>query len=66
MNTLNRSTGFTPFQLRFGRSPRVLPPIIANSQATPADKVATDLLQRMQLSVAEAQDNLISAKISQA
>ena len=66
MNSVNRSTGFTPFQLRFGRSPRILPPIIPSSITTPTDKLAADLLQRMQLSVIEAQDNLLAAKVSQA
>ena len=27
MNTVNKSTGYTPFQLRFGKSPRLLPPL---------------------------------------
>ena len=66
MNTVNKSTGFSPFQLRFGRSPRVLPPLFPSEITTPADKLAHDLLQRMQLTVSEAQDNLISAKVSQA
>ena len=51
MNTVNRSTGFSPFQLRFGRSPRVLPPIFLSEITTPADKLAHDLLHRMQLTV---------------
>ena len=66
MNTVNRSTGFTPFQLRFGRSPRILPPLLKSTQLTPTDKLATDLLKRMQSMVSEAQDNLITAKITQA
>jgi hypothetical protein len=28
MNTVNVSTGFSGFQLRMGRSPRVIPPLI--------------------------------------
>ena len=28
MCTVNKSTGYSPFQLRFGRSPKVLPPLI--------------------------------------
>ena len=66
MNTVNRSTGFTPFQLRFGRSPRILPPLLKSTQLTPTDKLATDLLKRMQSLVSEAQDNLITAKVTQA
>jgi hypothetical protein len=66
MNSVNRSTGFTPFQLCFGRSPRLLPPLFPSSSKTPTDKLAYDLLERMQLLVSDAQDNLISAKVSQA
>ena len=66
MNTVNKSTGFTPFQLRFGRSPRILPPLFHSEFTTPADKQARELIQRMQLTVSEAQDNLISTKVSQA
>jgi chromodomain-containing protein len=66
MNTVNRSTGFTPFQLRFGHSLHILPPIIPSKSSTPVQKLATDLLQKMQLCVHEAQDNLLVAKVSQA
>src|ERR1700678_2973079 len=27
MSTVNKSTGYTPFQLRFGRTPRIIPPL---------------------------------------
>ena len=66
MNTTNRSTGFTPFQLRFGRSPRLLPPLFRSTNQQPADKLATDLIIRMQENISEAKDNLITAKVSQA
>ena len=66
MNMTNRSTGFTPFQLRFGCSPRLLPPLFRSDSQLPPDKLATDLLLRMQSDVLEAQDNLISAKVTQA
>ena len=33
MNTVNKSTSFTPFQLRMGRSPRVIPPSSLQNQA---------------------------------
>jgi len=32
MNTMNSSTGFSPFRLRFGESPRLLPPFATPSQ----------------------------------
>jgi hypothetical protein len=28
MNTVNTSTGFSPFQLKTGRSPRIIPPLV--------------------------------------
>ena len=66
MNTVNHSTGFTPFQLRFGRSPHLLPPLFSSNLTTPTDILTHDLIQTMQLNVSEAQDNLITAKVSQA
>jgi hypothetical protein len=66
MSTTNCSTGFTPFQLQFGRSPRLLPPFFPGNEKTPADKLAFDLLTRMKSMVGDGQDNLISAKVSQA
>ena len=66
MNTVNKSTGFTPFQLRMGRSPRVIPPLIPLTRNTsPEDISAHDIIQRLQDDVSEAQDNLLQAKISQ-
>ncbi len=72
MNTPNASTGFTPFQLRHGASPRVIPPLVQSS----ADEILTDfaeegeraraLLQRIENDVLEAQDNLLLAKTQQA
>ena len=37
MNIVNRSTGFTPFQLCFGHSPRLLPPIFPGKKKTPME-----------------------------
>jgi len=69
MNTVNLSTGFSCFQLHLGRSPRVLPPIVPDT--LPADlqdaaQMATVLIQRLKDDVAEARDNLLLAKITQA
>ena len=36
MNTVNKSTGFSPFQLQLGRSLRIIPPMV------PADMLAED------------------------
>src|SRR5271155_2321829 len=64
MNSVSKSTGFSPFQLRFGRSPRVLPPLIMDEHANTVPTVIT-LLDKLMLDTAEAQDNLLKAKISQ-
>ena len=67
MNTINKSTGFTPFQLRMGRSPRVILPLVpAKSSATVADIDAWHVIRKLETDVFEAQDNLLKAKLSQA
>jgi hypothetical protein len=57
MNTINMSTNFTPFQLHFGKSPHILPPILD----LPKDKIestANKFITQMQPIQMEAQDNL--------
>ena len=67
MNTVNKSTGFTPFQLRMGRCPRVIPPLVpAKSSATVTDIDAWHVIRKLETDVFEAQDNLLKAKLSQA
>ena len=67
MNTVNKSTGFTPFQLRFGKSPRVLPPLIAtNNDDDINTATAKEILSQMVPIELEAKDNLLTAKIDQA
>ena len=69
MNTVNKSMGFTPFQLRLGRNPHIIPPLIKEgspSSVTPTELSATSIIERIQHDVWEAQDNMIKAKISQA
>ncbi|TFK79038.1 hypothetical protein K466DRAFT_473891, partial [Polyporus arcularius HHB13444] len=72
MNTTNASTGFSPFQLRHGASPRVIPPLFAASSDEvissfgPDGESANALLQRIETDVLEAQDNLLLAKTHQA
>ena len=71
MNTVNVSSGFSPFQLRMGRSPRLIPPLVAqDNTATPSDNGehdrATAFIVHLHMGVSEAQDNLLAAKISQA
>ena len=67
MNTVNKSTGYSGFQLRLGKSPRVLPPLLPlppNASATYMD--ARRVIERLTTDVADAKDNLMVAKISQA
>ncbi|KAI9070178.1 hypothetical protein FKP32DRAFT_1543198, partial [Trametes sanguinea] len=71
MNTVNSSTGFSPFQLHLGRSPRLLPPLTSHdlsSCSSDADvaSLASDLIKRLESDVMEAQDNLLLAKTQQA
>ena len=67
MNTVNISTGYSPFQLRFGKSPRILPPIL-NKPLTdnPATAAAEETLLRLLPIELDARDHLLMAKISQA
>lgn len=71
MNTESASTGFSPFMLRLGRSPRIIPPIVPDK--LPADIVnsqeatnAKHIIEKIELDVAEAKDNLLMAKVTQA
>ena len=66
MNTVNASTGFSPFQLHIGRSPRLIPPF---AKPPPDDKAAVDaskIIKQLETDVMEAQDNLLLAKTDQA
>jgi hypothetical protein len=68
MNSVNESIGFSPFQLRLGRSPRVIPPIVPEAlnivPSTDAEQ-AEKLISQIALDVEEAKDNLLQAKIFQ-
>ena len=67
MNTVNGSTGFSPFQLRMGRSPRVIPPLVSPEPLSDKDDVkAWRVIKDLEVLTMEAQDNLLWAKISQA
>ena len=66
MNTVNKSIGFSPFQLRMGRSPRLIPPLVPlPCNASTEDVSARDIIEHLQVDVSEAQDNLLRAKITQ-
>src|SRR5271155_3622529 len=64
MNTVNKSTGFSLFQLRFGHSPRLLPALINDDECNISPS-ALALINTLTTDTAEAQDNLLKAKISQ-
>ncbi|GJE96276.1 Transposon [Phanerochaete sordida] len=71
MNTVNASTGFTPFQLHLGRCPKVLPPLldsaIAETRAEFGDPAfdAARVIRQVDTDTMEAQDNMHLAKIHQ-
>ena len=70
MNTVNDSTGHTPFYLRMGYNPRLIPPLLPaaptvlepNQAVTQARAKLEELLQ----SVKDAQDSLFEHKTQQA
>lgn len=69
MNTVNVSSGFSGFQLHLGCSPHVLPPIIPNTipiELQDAVENANVLIQQLKDDVAEAHNNLLLTKITQA
>lgn len=67
MNMVNSSMGFSPFHLKTGRSPRVIPPLIPSTTTpTPAEVDARQIIAQLELDVKEAQDSLLAAKIRQA
>jgi hypothetical protein len=66
MNTVNKSTGFTPFQLRFGQNPKLIPPLVPAKVSSKVAKVDTwHIIHHLEIDVLEAQDNLLKAKIAQ-
>ncbi|KAJ3987749.1 hypothetical protein F5890DRAFT_1396153, partial [Lentinula detonsa] len=70
MNSVNSSTGLSMFQLRYGRSPRVIPPLARTSEV-PKGRPDTDakdaesFLNRLSNLELEARDNLYCAKVLQ-
>lgn len=71
MNSVNASTGLSMFQLRYGRSPRILPPIVPvhefkKSNLSENAANVHSFLTNMACTVREARDNLALAKVVQA
>jgi len=66
MNMVNKLTGYTLFQLRFGCSPRMLQPLITPPSQPSADYIsAREVMERVSRDVADAKDNLMLSKFSQ-
>lgn len=71
MNTVNASTGFSGFQLKLGRSPCVIPPLVPSDlpdelRNTPEAAVELAVADRVNTDVTKAGDNLLAAKVAQA
>ena len=67
MCTVNKSTGYSPFMLRHGRNPLVLPPLQPTREPITQDEIdARALLSHLHKSLNDAKDTLLAAKISQA
>ena len=67
MNMVNKSTSFSPFQLRMGQSACLIPPLEpASIDKTPEEERARETISKLEVIMMEAQDNLLWAKISQA
>ena len=66
MSTVNKSTRYSPFHLRFGRSPWILPPLVNPPPNPSADHInAHQVIENLATDIADACDNLMLAKISQ-
>jgi transposase InsO family protein len=72
MSTINTSTGYTPFHLHLGRTPRLLPPLTMESVRSihndfPIDiKSTLDTIVALKTDVADAHDALLATRIAQA
>ena len=65
------STGYSPFFLKTGRNPRIIPPLTANDSEPQRGmeydpEGAISLLQNLEHTLQEVKDNLIEAKTRQA
>jgi hypothetical protein len=65
INTINSSTGFSPFQLCMGHSPHVIPPLVSSDIKGVTNIHAMSVIKQLELDMLELKDNLLQAKISQ-
>src|SRR5207244_1384308 len=64
MNTMNASTGYSGFELRMGRSPRVIPPLVEpTASSEPEEFHVAEVMDQITTAVEEAKDNMLSAKV---
>ncbi|KNZ81152.1 hypothetical protein J132_02860 [Termitomyces sp. J132] len=64
MNTINSLMGFSPFQLKMGCSPHIIPPLVLLlAKASKDKKKAHEIISKLQRDIQEAQDNLLTVKI---
>ncbi|KIN96686.1 hypothetical protein M404DRAFT_72965, partial [Pisolithus tinctorius Marx 270] len=66
MNTLNNSTGFSPFQLHLGCSPHLCWRYILPYADTDSHSDAASFLAHLDMDILESCDNLLAAKVAQA
>ena len=59
MNTVDRSTGYSPFQLKYRRSPRILPHFEATPLTNKKDLDALEIVKQIQKNVLDPKDNLM-------
>ena len=66
MNMVNASTGFSPFQLRMGHSPCLIPPLVRDWTNDLEDTCTANIIEQLASDTMEAQDNLLYTKTDQA
>ena len=66
MSTINKFTGFIPFQLRMGQTPWIPPPLIPVDSSAPWHEIsAAQVIEKIHVNTLEAKDCLACTKISQ-
>lgn len=68
MNSINASTGYSGFQIRMGRSPRIIPPLVPGIVTEPPaeEKAAREIILQIEADITDAKDALLGVKILQA